>query len=62
MFTRYDGVLRLEGGTGDKAAYDPRSWGRAAEASMADRVIRACRDLGSAGQPASRATERKDFF
>jgi fructose-bisphosphate aldolase class II len=60
MFTRYDGVLRLEGGTGDKAAYDPRSWGRAAEASMADRVIRACRDLGSAGQPASRATERKD--
>jgi fructose-bisphosphate aldolase class II len=50
MFTRYDGVLRVEGGTGDKAAYDPRSWGRAAEASMANRVVEACRDLGSAGQ------------
>jgi fructose-bisphosphate aldolase class II len=50
MFTHYDGVLRIEGGTGDKAVYDPRSWGRAAEASMADRVIEACRDLGSAGQ------------
>jgi fructose-bisphosphate aldolase, class II len=50
VLTRYDGVLRVDGGTGDKAAYDPRSWGRAAEASMADRVVEACRDLGSAGQ------------
>jgi fructose-bisphosphate aldolase class II len=49
MFTRYDGVLRVDGGTGDKAAYDPRSWGRAAETSMADRVVEACRDLGSGG-------------
>jgi fructose-bisphosphate aldolase class II len=50
VFKRYDGVLRVDGGTGDKAAYDPRSWGKAAEASMADRVVEACRDLGSAGQ------------
>jgi fructose-bisphosphate aldolase, class II len=50
VFKRYDGVLRVEGGTGDKAAYDPRSWGKAAEASMADRVVQACRDLGSAGR------------
>jgi fructose-bisphosphate aldolase class II len=50
MFTRYDGVLRVDGAPGDKAAYDPRSWGKAAEASMADRVVEACRDLGSAGQ------------
>ena len=50
VFKRYDGVLRVDGGTGDKAAYDPRSWGRAAEASMADRVAEACRDLGSAGR------------
>jgi fructose-bisphosphate aldolase, class II len=50
VLTRYDDVLRVDGGTGDKAAYDPRSWGRAAEASMADRVVQACRDLGSAGQ------------
>jgi fructose-bisphosphate aldolase class II len=50
VLTRYDGVLRVDGGTGDKAAYDPRSWGKAAEASMADRVVQACRDLGSAGR------------
>jgi fructose-bisphosphate aldolase, class II len=50
VFRRYDGVVRVDGGTGDKASYDPRSWGRAAEASMADRVGQACRDLGSAGQ------------
>ncbi len=50
LFKRYDGVLRVDGGTGDKASYDPRSWGKAAEASMADRVGQACRDLGSAGQ------------
>jgi fructose-bisphosphate aldolase, class II len=50
VLRRYDGVLRVDGGTGDKAAYDPRSWGRAAEASMADRVVQACRDLGSAGR------------
>jgi fructose-bisphosphate aldolase, class II len=50
VLTRYDGVLRVDGGTGDKAAYDPRSWGRAAEASMARRVVQACRDLGSAGR------------
>jgi fructose-bisphosphate aldolase class II len=50
VLTRYDGVLRVDGGTGDKAAYDPRSWGRAAEAAMADRVVQACHDLGSAGR------------
>ena len=50
MFTHYGGVLRVDGGTGDKATYDPRSWGKAAETSMAERVVEACRDLGSAGR------------
>jgi fructose-bisphosphate aldolase class II len=50
VLRRYDGVLRVDGGTGEKSAYDPRSWGAAAEASMAERVVQACRDLGSAGQ------------
>jgi fructose-bisphosphate aldolase class II len=54
VLRRYDGVLHVDGGTGDKAAYDPRSWGRAAEASMADRVVQACRDLGSAGRRSAR--------
>jgi fructose-bisphosphate aldolase, class II len=50
VLRRYDGVLRIDGGPGDKSAYDPRSWGRAAEAGMAARVVQACGDLGSAGR------------
>jgi fructose-bisphosphate aldolase class II len=50
MFEHYDGVLRLDGGTGDKHAYDPRSWGRAAEAGMARRVAEACDVLRSSGR------------
>jgi fructose-bisphosphate aldolase class II len=48
MLTRYDGVMRVDGGVGDKAAYDPRAWGLKAEAAMAASVARACRELGSA--------------
>jgi fructose-bisphosphate aldolase class II len=50
MFARYDGVLAVDGGVGDKRAYDPRAWGGAAEASMAARVAQACEVLGSAGR------------
>jgi fructose-bisphosphate aldolase, class II len=50
MFTRYDGVLKIDGEMGDKRAYDPRSYGKAAEASMAARVVHACEDLMSAGK------------
>jgi fructose-bisphosphate aldolase class II len=49
MFTNYDGVLKVDGEVGSKKAYDPRAWGKAAEASMAARVVRACEDLRSAG-------------
>ncbi len=49
MFTHYDGVLKVDDEVGDKKAYDPRTWGKAAEASMAARVVRACEDLLSAG-------------
>ena len=49
MFTKYDGVLKIDGEVGDKKAYDPRSWGKAAEASMAARVVKACEDLRSTG-------------
>jgi fructose-bisphosphate aldolase, class II len=49
MFTNYDGVLRVDGEVGDKKAYDPRSWGKLAEAGMTARVVRACEDLLSAG-------------
>jgi fructose-bisphosphate aldolase class II len=50
MFTNYDGVLKVDGGVGNKKAYDPRSWGKAAEAGMCARVVHACEDLLSAGK------------
>src|SRR5580693_8180804 len=50
MFTNYDGVLKIDGDVGRKKDYDPRSWGKAAEASMTDRVKLACEDLLSAGK------------
>jgi fructose-bisphosphate aldolase, class II len=50
MFTNYDGVLKVDGDVGNKKAYDPRSWGKAGEQSMSDRVGLACQDLMSAGK------------
>ncbi|GAA2723983.1 MULTISPECIES: class II fructose-bisphosphate aldolase [Streptomyces] len=49
MFTNYDGVLKVDGEVGNKKAYDPRTWGKLAEASMAERVTKACADLRSTG-------------
>jgi fructose-bisphosphate aldolase class II len=49
MLRHYDGVLKVDGEVGDKKAYDPRSWGKAAEAGMAARVVEACENLGSVG-------------
>jgi fructose-bisphosphate aldolase, class II len=50
MFSNYDGVLKVDGEVGNKKAYDPRSWGKAAEESMSARVVHACEDLLSAGR------------
>jgi fructose-bisphosphate aldolase class II len=49
MLKNYDGVLKIDGEVGSKKAYDPRSWGKAAETGMAARVTHACEDLLSAG-------------
>ena len=49
MFKNYDGVLKVDGEVGNKKAYDPRAWGKLAEASMAARVVVGCEDLRSAG-------------
>jgi fructose-bisphosphate aldolase, class II len=49
MFTNYDGVLKVDGEVGSKKAYDPRGWGKLAEAGMSKRVVEACEDLRSAG-------------
>ena len=53
MFTNYDGVLRIDGEVGNKKTYDPRAWGKAAETSMAARVVEATKQLGSAGHALS---------
>ncbi|HRO29713.1 MULTISPECIES: class II fructose-bisphosphate aldolase [Micrococcaceae] len=50
MFTNYDGVLKVDGDVGNKKAYDPRVWGALAETSMAERIVQACQELGSAGK------------
>jgi fructose-bisphosphate aldolase class II len=49
MFRNYDGVLKVDGEVGNKKQYDPRSYGKSAEAGMAARVVTACQDLRSAG-------------
>jgi fructose-bisphosphate aldolase, class II len=49
MFSNYDGVLKVDGEVGNKKAYDPRTWGKEAEAGMAARVAHACEDLRSTG-------------
>jgi fructose-bisphosphate aldolase class II len=53
MFSKYDGVLKIDDEVGDKKAYDPRSYLKAAETGMAARVVTACEDLLSAGRSVS---------
>ncbi|HEY2207428.1 MAG TPA: class II fructose-bisphosphate aldolase [Pseudonocardia sp.] len=50
MFTNYEGVLKVDGEVGNKKAYDPRSYLKAAEVAMADRIVQACQNLSSAGR------------
>jgi len=49
MFRNYDGVLKVDGEVGSKKTYDPRTWGKLAEAGMAVRVTHACENLRSTG-------------
>jgi fructose-bisphosphate aldolase class II len=48
FFKNYDGVLKVDGEVGNKKAYDPRAWGKTAEAGMAARIVEACQQLRSA--------------
>jgi fructose-bisphosphate aldolase, class II len=50
VFKNYDGVLKIDGEVGNKKAYDPRAWGKLAEAGMAARIVEASQQLRSAGQ------------
>ncbi len=48
MLKNYDGVLKVDGEVGNKKLYDPRAWGKVAESAMAQRVLQATQQLGSA--------------
>ena len=50
MFGNYDGVLKVDGEVGNKKAYDPRGYLKAAEQGMATRVALACENLKSSGR------------
>ena len=49
VLRNYDGFLKVDGEVGNKKVYDPRAWGKKAETAMAQRVVDATRQLGSAG-------------
>ena len=50
MMTNYEAVLKVDGEIGNKKLYDPRSYLKKAEESMAARVGVACSDLLSEGK------------
>ncbi|MFC5056896.1 class II fructose-bisphosphate aldolase [Saccharothrix xinjiangensis] len=50
FFQNYDGVLKVDGEVGNKKAYDPRSYLKAAEQGMAARIAQACEHLKSSGR------------
>ncbi|MET8305502.1 class II fructose-bisphosphate aldolase [Micromonospora sp. NPDC005173] len=54
MLRNYDGVLKIDGEVGNKKQYDPRTWGKAAEAGLATRVVEACEHLRSTGTKMSK--------
>jgi fructose-bisphosphate aldolase, class II len=49
MLRNYGGVLKIDGEVGNKKAYDPRAWGKAAEGGMSARVVEACANLSATG-------------
>ena len=50
VLANYEGVLKVDGGVGDKKVYDPRSYMRKAENGMAARVVQAAEMMMSAGK------------
>ena len=50
VLKNYDGLLKIDGEVGNKKVYDPRSYLKQAEESMASRMSEACNDLESTGK------------
>lgn len=49
MLKNYEGVLKIEGEVGNKEKYDPRSYMKLGEPSLAERVKQAVTDLRGVG-------------
>jgi fructose-bisphosphate aldolase, class II len=60
VLDHWEGVLRVDGEIGDKHSFDPRAWGRAGEAAMAERVRQACEQFGSAGRSLAASAAAND--
>ncbi len=54
MFKNYDGVLKVDDEVGNKKVYDPRSYLKAGEQSMTDRVKQAVEHLKGSGKSLKR--------
>src|SRR5690606_5598016 len=50
MLKNYDGVIKADGGVGNKKQYDARACGKISAPALAQRVVQATQQLGSAGQ------------
>lgn len=50
IMKNYDGVLKIDGEVGVKKVYDPRSYLKAAEMGVVERMSEACDDLFSSGK------------
>ncbi|WP_339729668.1 class II fructose-bisphosphate aldolase [uncultured Gimesia sp.] len=50
MMKNYDGVLKIDGEVGNKKVYDPRSYLKAGEMGVVNRMSIACDDLYSSGK------------
>jgi len=50
IISNFNEVLKIDGEVGNKKFYDPRSYGKKAETSMAERIKEATKDLKSEGQ------------
>jgi len=59
MYQNVNGVLKIDGEVGDKKFYDPRSYLRAAEQGMSERVLQAANSLMSAGKTLFKGEERQ---
>ena len=53
MLSNYNEVLMIDGEIGNKKKYDPRSYLKAGEQAMSQRIARACDDLLSSGKSIS---------